>query len=182
MKRTLSVGMTAATFLMTAALAAQAPAPQQPPATTPQAPPQAPAQTTQKSESMAGKITVNGCIEKADQQASALGFVLTSASLGPASSAPGSGAVGTSGAAGAPATPSAASPSSSANSTYRLDADAAQLTPHVGHRVEIVGSTMPESSATPSARPGEPADRAAATAPNLKVESIKMVAQTCASR
>jgi hypothetical protein len=168
MKQTLSVGMTAATFLMTAALAAQAPPPQQP-NTTPQQPP---SQPQQRSESAAGKITVSGCIAKAEQPGTQ-GFVLTNATTGAASSTSGGGAVGTTGA-GAPS----ASTSASAALTYRLDADDEKLTPHVGHRVEIVGTSAPmaDSSAARSAEPGRPA------APSLKVESIKMVAQTCAAK
>ena len=167
MKQTLSVGMTAATFLMTAALAAQAPTPQQPNPT----PQQPPSQPQQRSESAAGKITVSGCIAKAEQPG-AQGFVLTNATTGAASSTSGGGAVGTTGAAGAPSS----STSASAGTTYRLDADDEKLTPHVGHRVEIVGTSAPmaDSSAARSAEPGR------APSPSLKVESIKMVAQSCA--
>jgi glucose/arabinose dehydrogenase len=166
--------MTAATFLMTAALAAQAPASQQPntppqqPNTAPQQQP--PSQPQQRSESSAGKITVSGCIAKAAQPAQ--GFVLENATSGSASSTSGS-TVGTTGA-GAPS----ASTSASAGLTYRLDADNEKLTPHVGHRVEIVGTSAPmaDSSAARSAEPGRPAP------PSLKVESIKMVSQTCSTK
>lgn len=189
MKRTLSVGMTAATFMMTVALAAQAPTQQPnsapPPAPTqrpdsaaPQAPPSQQSQPSQRTESAAGKITLNGCIEKADsQQASAaVGFVLTNAATGSASSTSGGGAVGTTGAA-KPA-------SSAAGTTYRLDADAEKLTPHVGHQVEIVGTPAPAMADSSAARPADPAaSRPAASAtPSLKVESIKMLAQTCSSK
>jgi hypothetical protein len=156
--------MTAA-FLMSVALAAQAPqqttpAPQQPPsATTPQAPPSQP-QT--RSESAAGKITVSGCIEKAEAPATA-GFVLKDVTPSSGSSSAG-GAVGTSG---------------TKASEYRLDAESAQLTPHVGHRVEIVGTSAPmaDSSAARSAEPG-----AKPAPPSLKVESIKMVSQNCTTK
>jgi hypothetical protein len=174
MKQTLSAGMTAATFLMTAVLAAQAPASQQPNTPTQQPPsqPQQPSsQSQQRSESSAGKITVSGCIAKAEQPG-AQGFVLTNATTGASSSTSG-GAVGTTGA-GAPSS----STSASAGMTYRLDADDEKLTPHVGHRVEIVGTSAPmaDSSAARSAEPGKPAPQ------NLKVESIKMVSQTCSTK
>jgi hypothetical protein len=174
--------MTVATFMMTVALAAQAPQqpnaapqqpPSQPPAAAPQQPPsqpasQPPSQTQRQAEPAAAKITLNGCIEKAEQPAAG-GFLLTNAMAGPASSTSG-GAVGTTGSA---SRPSASPSSSSAETTYRLDADSAQLTQHVGHRVEIVGTSAPSSAA----RSAEPGGRPAP--PSLKVESIKMVAQNC---
>lgn len=172
MNRTQSVGMTVATVLMSAMLAAQAPGtPQQPPSSPPQQPASAAPQQkpdTPRSDTMAGKMTLSGCIEKAAPAAgasSAESFVFTNVTSGSASAAPGS-TVGTAG------TPS----SSKAATAYRLDAEAAKLTPHVGHRVEIVGTVTPVAAAGAAASPSEASARPTAA---LKVESIKMVSQTC---
>jgi hypothetical protein len=180
MKRSVFAGMTAATFLMSVVLAAQAPpAPQRPadqqqqppqtqPRTEPQTQPRTEPQSQPRTESTAAKITVSGCIEKANQPSGAASgdsFVLANARTGSG------GPVGTTGAAGAAG-------ASAAGASYRLDAEAAKLTPHVGHQVEIVGTAAPAAARpdAPSARPGEPPARPMAS---LKVESIKMVSQTC---
>lgn len=123
-----------------------------------------------------GRVTVTGCVERADQMNSAggnlgttvdsLDFVLMKAKDGPASAASSSSAnaastTGTSGAAVGP--------------MYRLQADVNKLNPHVGHRVEIVGTREAVS-------PGQSADPAspnAASAPRLQVESVKMISETC---
>ena len=102
-----------------------------------QQPPSSPA-------SQAGKtVTFSGCIEKAPAEAGASAatatpaFILANAApAGSASSSP-SGTVGTSGG----AKPAA---------KYRLDADAAKLTPHVGHKVEITGTVDEMSSSATS--------------------------------
>ena len=114
----------------------------------------------------AGKqVTFSGCIEKAPAEAGASASTATPAFIlanaAPAGSA--SGTVGTSGG----AKPAA---------KYRLDADAAKLTPHVGHKVEITGTVddMPSSATPPSG-----ATASSAAGPKLKVESVKMVAATC---
>jgi len=122
--------------------------------TTPQ-----PQTTTTKSPE---KITITGCVERADQMAAASSLGTTTDSLHfvliniPAP------AVGTSGAKpGAP----------SMDKGYRLDADVEKLNPHVGHKVEITGLV------------DEPAPtNAAATSvngPMVKVQSIKMLSETC---
>jgi hypothetical protein len=134
------------------------------------------AQTTPQSggSSMAKTITVTGCIQRAPAgttgtsgttgatSASEPKFVLDHAAASPASP------TGTSGA--APATP--------VTSTYRLNADDAKLTPHVGHKVEISGTvdtmatkTSPDSSASSSAP--------SANGATLKVETVKMIAASC---
>ena len=71
-----------------------------------------------------------------------------------------------------PAGTSGSSASSSAPiaSSYRLDADASKLTPHVGHKVEISGTVQPSTSSSSSA---------ASAAPTLKVDNVKMIAATC---
>ena len=122
--------------------------------------------------SAASKVTLQGCVEKAQAAAAAPGapgavgtagtsnaFILTKAEKS-----------GSSPAAAAPA-PGAATPSAM-TATYRLDADASKLTSHVGHKVEISGTIEP-------ARAGAPAAPSAATAPTLKVDEVKMLAATC---
>lgn len=110
------------------------------------------------------KITITGCVERADQmtQTGTLGTTVDSMSF-VLINLP-TGAVGTSGAAGASAAPS--------EKGYRLDADAAKLTPHVGHKVEISGFVDEPATTTGAA--------ASANGPKVKVESIKMIAETCA--
>ena len=84
-------------------------------------------------------------------------------------------------------TPEAAGTSgrAAAAKTYRLDGTDTQLAGHVSHKVEITG-TLDEPSAMGSASgtagtPSETAGTAGAkaTAPRLKVQSVKMVAATC---
>ena len=109
------------------------------------------------------KITITGCVERADQLSSgantlgttvdSLSFVLVTV--------PPAGTVGTSGVKG----------SSTMEKGYRLDADVAKLNPHVGHKVEISGY-VDEPAATNGAA-------ASANGPKVKVESIKMIAETC---
>jgi hypothetical protein len=127
---------------------------------------QSPQQTPQSSS--AKTITVSGCIQRATaaptgtsgttsatQPAGETKFVLTNAAAG---------TTGTSGTA-----PSAAAVASE----YRLDADDAKLTPHVGHKVEISGTVERPSAGT------QPPAASAANAPKLKVDSVKMVSSTC---
>ena len=132
-----------------------------------------PAQSPQSTP--AKNITVSGCIQRAGESptgtsgtAGAAGaaratsetkFLLTSAAMSPA---------GTTGTAGTP-------PTTAVASEYRLDADDAKLTPHVGHKVEISGVIQEPSSAASS----QPPTASAANAPKLKVDTVKMVAPTC---
>ena len=115
-------------------------------------------------------ITVTGCVQQAKSaptgtsgttspsaSANETKFVLTNAAMSA------SGATGTSG-----------TPSTAVASEYRLDADDAKLTSHVGHKVEITGTIdQPSRAAT------QPPAASAANAPKLKVDSVKMVAATC---
>ena len=135
-------------WLTAAALVAQTTTTPQPQTTTTKAP---------------EKITITGCVERADQMAAASSLGTTTDSLHfvliniPAP------AVGTSGAKpGAP----------SMDKGYRLDADVEKLNPHVGHKVEIAG-TVVEAATTNAAA-------SSANGPKVKVESIKMLAETCA--
>ena len=110
------------------------------------------------------KITITGCVERADQMtsgASTLGTTVDSLSFVLVNIPP-SGTVGTSGVKGSAAT---------MEKGYRLDADVAKLNPHVGHKVEITGYVN-----EPAATNGE---AASANGPKVKVESIKMIAETC---
>ena len=133
------------------------------------------AQAPQAAESStAGKsITVTGCVQRAETASTGTSgaagapaaaaetkFVLKNAMA----SASATGAAGTAGTAGT------ASDASSVASEYRLDADDAKLSPHVGHKVEITGTApKPSSAAQPSA----------ASAPKLKVDNVKMISATC---
>ena len=137
---------------------------------------QAPATPQPDQKAAPEKITLTGCVERADQVASAgataatvdsLSFMLINASKGGAAASR-SEAVGTSGTAGA-ATKDAK------GETYRLDAEVAKLNPHVGHKVEVIG-VIDSSGAAPAA--ADPASRD--SAPKVKVESVKMLAETCA--
>jgi hypothetical protein len=121
--------------------------------------------------SSAKSITVSGCIQKAEQPtstsatagatrgASEVKFLLTNAAMS---------ATGTTGTAGT--TP----PTTAVASEYRLDADDAKLTPHVGHKVEITGTVEPAAAVPPQA----PA-ASAANSPKLKVDNVKMIATAC---
>jgi hypothetical protein len=109
------------------------------------------------------KITITGCVERADQLAApgAIGtttdsmhFVLINIPNGP---------VGTSGAkpGGAP----------SMDKGYRLDGDLETLNPHVGHKVEIAGFVEEPAATNGTAT--------SVNGPMVKVQSIKMLAETC---
>jgi hypothetical protein len=129
---------------------------------------QQPAASDQAAPSSAGKtITISGCVQRAEPSATgtsgtagatadASKFILTNTAKG---------ASPTAGTAGASSEAVAAS--------YRLDADDAKLTPHVGHKVEIAGTVEPSM---PSA--SSPASSMMST-PKLKVDSVKMIASSC---
>jgi hypothetical protein len=172
-----------AAFACAAVVGAQAPPPQQVPA--PNAPPAAaPTQRPpdQKSSS-AANLTVTGCLERRPASIATPGsagapaandasstFVLTKV-MRP---------VGTSG----------SSSAASAAASYRLDADASKLSSHVGEKVEITGMLASRSDnssanraaggdAKVAAADGAQAKGADADAPQLKVDSVKMIANTC---
>ncbi len=133
------------------------------------------AQTTPQSSSSsaASTITVTGCVQRAPAAGTTTGtsgtagsasasepkFVLERAMASPSSS------TGTSGA----TTPTA--------SSYRLSADDAKLTPHVGHKVEISG-TLDKAASSASASPSS-SSASSTTAPTLKVDTVKMIAASC---
>ena len=127
---------------------------------------------TTTNRAVPGAVTVIGCVDRADQirEASSpdttvdsLSFVLTHASRdGKAASSK----------------PTADSHGSAAEvgSIYRLDGAVATLNPHVGHKVEVSGTVAATAAGTSGA--SDPAS--AANAPRLKVDTIKMLAETCA--
>jgi hypothetical protein len=129
-----------------------------------QQPPETPRPTPGTSEK---SITVSGCVQRAAQSPtgttgaagasramSETKFLLTNAAMSPPSAAGGA-------------------PSTAVASEYRLDADEAKLTAHVGHKVEITGVPEQPSTAT------QPPAASAANAPKLKVDNVKMIAPTC---
>jgi hypothetical protein len=165
---------------------AREPSTQTPAATTPQRP--------AASAAAAQTITIQGCIQRNTQASSAT-----------------TGATGTAGSttesfvlanamrpAGAAASATAGAPPMSIASSYRLDAEASKLSPHVGHKVEITGTLenrmagASASSATPSTSTSTTTSTSAsgtststttstsmAAAPQLKVENVKMIAASC---
>jgi len=130
-----------------------------------QNPPSAP------SASSPGRIMVTGCVQPAAPNPTGTSgtagsasaetkFQLTNAATSPTS----------------PQSAGGASTSASTAKTYRLDADDAKLTPHVGHKVEISGTLdSAGASETPSASASSSANM-----PKLKVDTVKMVAANCA--
>jgi len=129
--------------------------------------------TTGEPRSSGGyNATFTGCVERADQLATASpaaqstdkdsqSFMLTGAFRGAAGTTP----VGT---AGGPPTPA----------SYQLDADRAMLSPHVGHQVEVTGFVTVGMGAGASTG-GATTVAALDATPHVKVENIKMIAETC---
>ncbi len=119
------------------------------------------------------EMTVTGCLQRSAQggatgttgvagaAAAAAPFILTNAA--PASAPGGAGSSGQS-AAGTPV------------SIYALDGMSTELTPHVGHKVEITGTIEPASAAAVAS-----ASATSAEARKLKVSSVKMVSSDCSS-
>ena len=116
------------------------------------------------------KVTVTGCVERADQviagnavgtTVDSLTFVLMKAEEGKAEDRP--------------ARPSNA-PATAFDKSYRLDVDVDTINPHVGHRVEIVG-IVPSAAQVPVGTSGTA--QGGAPPPLLKVESVKMLSSTC---
>jgi len=62
---------------------------------------------------------------------------------------------------------------------YRLDSDDSKLTPHVGHKVTIMGTVEPASSSTSSSSSSASSSASASNAPKLKVDTVTMVASSC---
>lgn len=179
MRKTIWTGTcTAIVGFATAAMMAQAPQ-------TPQTPQTPPPQTSAASSE--GKVTVTGCLKTAPPDApsstaatppasgaNAPGdakFLLTDATSTPAAATDSSAAPTQ---APQTATPSAAQ----TGSTYRLIANPSALTPHVGKKLALTGTIETSSAAasTPSASPASSPDSAMLA---LRVESGKIIADTC---
>jgi hypothetical protein len=62
-------------------------------------------------------------------------------------------------------------------SSYRLSADDAKLTPHVGHKVEISGTLDKAGSSASTSTSSSSAT--STTSPTLKVDTVKMIAASC---
>jgi hypothetical protein len=116
------------------------------------------------SRAASSKITLTGCVERADQvlarenlgtTVDSLTYVLVKAKDGK---------------------------SQESAKTYRLDVDSDTMNPHVGHEVEIVGAIAQAAADAPVGTAGRAnaADPNGAAAPALvKVESVKMLSSTC---
>lgn len=182
MKKSLSIGTcTAIVGFAAAALFAQTPAPQ----------------TTTAPDSDK-KVTITGCLKAAPGSEIATAAAGTAGTTGTAGA---TGATGTTGASDAgdakyvlsdatlkPAdapgatapsesTPAAGAATTSAaggGQTYRLIANPAALTPHVGKKLELTGTLEDESGSASSATAGS-----SAQGPALRVESGKVVAASC---
>ena len=154
---------------------AQAPAtqPPTPPSTSPSTPPSAQQPAPEQGNTSADhKVTVTGCLRAAP----------TGAATDTAAAAPGTaGTTGTTAAQGAATDADAkfvlADAKTSATDTapaqtYRLIANPAALTPHVGKKLELTGTIVDAASA-----PGGAAG--AATGPALRVEAGKVLAASC---
>ena len=130
------------------------------------------AQDRPAAASAAGKITVVGCVERADQILSretlgttvdSLRFVLIKAEEGKASAQP---------------QPTAPAGPQTEGKTYRLDVDGDMIKRHVGHRFEITAVKSPDSPVGTSGRADAEPSSAAPPAV-LKVESVKLLSSTC---
>jgi hypothetical protein len=157
MKSCVWSGASAAVFALTVGLAGQAPPPNPAQGSSPASP---------------NRVMVTGCVQPAPS-----GPTGTSGTVGSASGETKfrltdvmASTANTQGAAGA-------STAASVASAYRLDAEDAKLTPHVGHKVEISG-TVDAAGASGTASPS--ATSPSANAPKLKVDTIKALADTCA--
>jgi hypothetical protein len=188
MKKSIWTGMLAATVgLAGAGLAGQT-------GTTPQ---QSTPQTTTAGSDH--KVTVTGCLRSAAEAttADATGTTGTTAATGTARATGTSGSADadatyiladaslkpadTSGASTSPDTPAPTSPSPSTTTagsgqTYRLIANPAALTPHVGKKLELTGTLVEDNA---SASPNGAAAPGAAQGPALRVESGKVVGNSC---
>jgi hypothetical protein len=118
------------------------------------------------------KITVTGCVQQVPPSpvgttgtpaAADIRFELTNALPG---------ADGTS-----PADLISSASTTSMADTYRLDGEDAQLTPHLTHKVEITGTLEARETSPPSGSASR--GGAVATAPKIKVQSVKMISTVC---
>jgi hypothetical protein len=136
-------------------------------------------ETNRETAQQAERMTVTGCVERADQvtQSGTFGATIDSLDfvlLEPKadSSAPQGSRVptGTSGGTARPEANTTVAPK-----MYRLDGEVETLNAHVGHQVEIRGRLL---AADPAPATQAPTD-SIASAPTLKVEAVRMLAATC---
>jgi hypothetical protein len=132
------------------------------------------AQAARPTSAPTDAITVQGCIQPSVNAVSATPDAVAAGTSGSVSTATAyilaraikpTGTTGTTASASAPIA-----------STYQLSAEDSKLTPHVGHKVEITGmlvSPAPSASSHAASAPG------VAPAPTLKVENVKMIADSC---
>ena len=127
--------------------------------------------SNQTNRNATGSVTVTGCVERADQVAGnanigttvdSLSFMLIKATKGTAAEARPT------------ATNGQRENAAEKGAMYRLNGETSKLNPHVGHRVEVTGTL--DSGPAPAAAA---TDSTQAYTPSLKVESIKMVSDTC---
>jgi hypothetical protein len=132
------------------------------------------AQTAGSTAAATETITVQGCIQPSVNAVSATPDTVAVGTSGSVSTATAyilaramkpTGTSGSTTSASAPIAP-----------TYQLSAEDSKLTPHVGHKVEITG-TLVSPSKSASSRAASAAGLA--PAPTLKVENVKMIADTC---
>jgi hypothetical protein len=162
----------------------------------------APQTTTAQSE---GKVTLTGCLKAASSAASSAAST-TAGTAGTAGSPDTTAATGTAGTSGTTAgaagpdaqflltnatrstesstggttagsTADAASPSG-AGLTYRLVANPAALSPHVGKKLEVTGTLSESRSGSSPSATTDPAG-SAANAPSLRVEAGKVLSTPC---
>lgn len=179
MKRTFALTACATCFAVAALFAQQAPS-SSPSARTPS--PTGTAGTEQtspagSSASSAKSTTVTGCIERANQASptSSSGVAANDYVLIKPGSSPTASTSRPSG------TPSATGTTGTSNQTvmYRLEeGGSANLSEHVGHKVELMGMMETAASARPGASTSS-SSASASNAPGFRVESIKMLSATC---
>jgi hypothetical protein len=154
-------------------------------------------QTRPSSQSASDSITVTGCLQR-DSATATPGATGTSGSAATASKSdtkfvlnvsPSSSTAGTAGSTAG----TAGSSSAATASSYKLDADDAKLTPHVGHKVEITGTVDKSSSSSTAGgttaggttaggtTAGAASSTMASNAPKLKVDSVRMIASSCSN-
>jgi len=134
------------------------------------------------------KMRLTGCIERADQlvgNGSTVGTSVDSMDLVLIKAMPASESRSANANASAqPTGTSGASGDMGKGKMYRLTmADTVKANPHVGHQVEISGSIQTAGAGVSPAAPAAPTvdelNPSAANAPMFKVESLRMISETC---
>jgi hypothetical protein len=182
MRNLISATTTAAVFsVATIVLAAQSPSPTtsgQNPGTQPSGSQSSTPSAASPSSSSANQITVTGCLQAAEPGATG-----TSGTAGTTGTANGSGQskfvlTGAKMGGGADAANTTTAPASASGRTYRLIANDAALSPHLNKKLELTGTIDSTSAATTTAG-DSPSTGASANSPMLRVESGKIIADSC---